>query len=524
MEKNKYGYFEKRLLKKKHQKITKILFSRIGLITLLFLFQLFIFISILRFMVSLISYYVVVKGIFVLVMSLGLINSKMDPTAKITWLVLIAATPVFGSLLLWYTSSEVGKKKLKESYSKTSTYLKENFMNQSCMSQTESSLQDLQLSFYASKTGPYALYKNEGTTYLKDGNTYFKSLMKDLNNAKKYIFLEYFIIEEGIFFSSILHTLIEKAKKGVEVKILCDGTCEFITLSSEYQRKLKELGIEFSFFSPLLPFVSTTYNYRDHRKIVVIDGEIAYTGGINLADEYIEEKILYGKWIDNGLRIEGKAVESFIYMFYQMWTINKGFFDLKNYIPSSSLKIVKTTSTLLPFGDCPIDNEKVGEEIYMNILNIATSFVYITTPYLILDSEIENALCFAAKRGIDVRILLPGIPDKKIPYILAKTHYKTLLNAGVRIYEYSKGFVHAKTFISDHNKAVCGTINLDYRSLYHHFEDAVYLKDAPCIIDMESHFLNLLEESKQIRLEDVKKIKPHIKLIGALLKVIATLL
>lgn len=321
----------------------------------------------------------------------------------------------------------------------------------------------------------------------------------------------------------ILSILENKVKEGVEVRVLYDGMTELSTLSSDYSQRLAEIGIKAKAFLPISPFISTYYNYRDHRKIIVIDGEIAYTGGINLADEYINELERFGHWKDAGLRIEGEAVDSFLILFLQMWSITEKELLISPYLSSHTPKL-PSDGFLIPFGDSPLDTDKIGENVYIDILNHAKNYVYIMTPYLILDSEMEHALRFAAERGVDIRIIMPGKPDKPIPYALAKTYYKSLMQSGVKIYEYSPGFVHSKVFVSDNMKAVVGSINLDYRSLYHHFECATYLYRSSAISDVVKDFENTQAECVQVSYQQLQNRPWYQKLIGLLVKTIAPLL
>ena len=253
-----------------------------------------------------------------------------------------------------------------------------------------------------------------------------------------------------------------------------DGMCEMSTLPVDYWKLLNAEGIKAKAFSPIRPVVSSHYNYRDHRKILVIDGKVAFNGGVNLADEYINRRERFGHWKDTAILLRGPAVKSFTLMFLQMWYVGAENPDYESFLVEAE-PVPEAKGYVMPYCDSPLDKEKVGETVYMDILNRATDYVHIMSPYLILDGELETALCFAAKRGVDVKLILPGIPDKKVPYDLAKTHYTHLTEAGVKIYEYTPGFVHAKVFVSDGIKATVGTINLDYRSLYHHFECATYL-------------------------------------------------
>ena len=324
----------------------------------------------------------------------------------------------------------------------------------------------------------------------------------------------------------ILDVLTRKVNEGVEVRVMYDGMCEISTLPPGYFKLLEAQGIHAKAFSPIVPIVSSHYNYRDHRKILVIDGKVAFNGGVNLADEYINRIVRFGHWKDTAVMIKGPAARSFALMFLQMWNM-KPDSDLADYekwlsLPSGVEEDAK--GYVMPYCDCPLDEYKAGEAVYIDILYRATDYVHIMSPYLILDGELETALCFAAQRGVDVKLILPGIPDKKVAYALAKTHYKALRKAGVKIYEYTPGFVHAKVFVSDDIKAVVGTINLDYRSLYHHFECATYMYKTDCIADIEKDFQETLKKCRTVTSESIKKEKLYYKLVGGLAKMISPLM
>ena len=277
-------------------------------------------------------------------------------------------------------------------------------------------------------------------------------------------------------------------------------------------------------FSPIHPFVSTYYNYRDHRKILVIDGQVAFTGGVNLADEYINKLNRFGHWKDTAIMVEGQAVKTFTQLFLQMWNITEKQPEFAKYLEVQPQIPNDASGYVIPYADFPLEEEKVAENVYMDILNRAHDYVHIMTPYLILDGKMERALTFAAERGVEVELILPGIPDKPIPYALAKTHFKRLLEAGVKIYLYTPGFVHAKVFVADDIKAIVGTINLDYRSLYHHFECAALMYKADCIKDIEADFKQTRAKSQEVTLNSLKQELLKTKVIGALTKTIAPLL
>ena len=303
-----------------------------------------------------------------------------------------------------------------------------------------------------------------------------------------------------------------------------DGTCAINLLPYGYPKELEKLGIRCKMFSPLHPLVSTHYNNRDHRKILVIDGHTAFTGGVNLADEYINRKERFGHWKDTAVMLKGEAVRSFTLMFLQMWNATEKECVYEPYLNVPVPLPISAPGYVIPYGDNPMDDDKVGEMVYLDILNRAVDYVYIMTPYLILDNEMITGLCFAAQRGVDVRIILPHIPDKRYAFVLAKSHYRELIRTGVKIYEYTPGFVHAKVFVSDDRRAVVGTINLDYRSLYLHFECAAYMEDVPAVGDILRDFRSTEEQCQRITMQDVNRQKLITRLAGAVLKVIAPLM
>ncbi len=530
------------LLKKGKKGLARIIFSRIGLLLFLMALQALVLISIFQWFEQYLGH--IYGGIvfFMLIMVLYLLNSRTDPTAKITWLVLILVVPFFGAALLLYTKMDIGHRavraKLQEIFNETKEIIPQSVETMESLSKRNK--ESAMLAGYIGRTGCFPVYHHTEAVYFPSGEDKFTEVLIQLRKAKKFIFLEYFIIDEGLMWGKILEILAEKAKENVEVRVMYDGTCEFSLLPHDYPKRLRQLGIKCKIFSPVTPFVSTHYNYRDHRKILVIDGQIAFTGGINLADEYINHIKRFGHWKDVAIMLKGEAAKSFTLMFLQMWNIDEKLPDYKKYLGYATLapegmerkyfpmqeekEEKETEGYVLPYADSPLDNDKVGERVYMDILNQSKEYVHIMSPYLILDGEMEAALKFAAERGVDVKLILPGIPDKEVPYALAKTHYYSLLESGVEIYEYTPGFVHAKLFISDNCKAVVGTINLDYRSLYHHFECAAYLYGMSCIVDIEKDFDNTLKQCQKITKESIKNEKWQRKMIGVVMKFAAPLM
>ena len=515
-----------RLLKKGRIGMVRLVFSRIGLLALLLLLQVALVLTAFMLCQQYVPHLIVLQSIFVVVMVLYLINSDFDPSAKITWLVFIMIVPVFGTLFLLYTRMDVGHRALRDRLRLFVDQAKDVLpqSERALKGLEETSPESVALDRYLNLTGCFPVYDQTEVSYFPLGEKKFEEMLKQLEQAEHFVFLEYFIIEEGEMWGRILEILARKAAEGVEVRLMYDGTNEFATLPSSYPQKLRELGIKCKAFAPIAPFVSTHYNYRDHRKILVIDGHTAFTGGVNLSDRYINREEVFGHWKDTAVMLKGEAVKSFTLLFLQMWNIDEKEPCFEPYLSCPAEPVKDAPGYVIPYGDTPVDGFRVGEMVYIDMLNRAKDYVHIMTPYLILDGELDTALRFAAERGVEVSIILPGIPDKKTPYALAKTHYASLIRAGVNIYEYTPGFVHAKVFSSDGRKAVVGTINLDYRSLYHHFECAAYMVDTPCIGDIEADFADTLKKCHLVTLEDVKNIKTGMKLRGILSKAIATLL
>ena len=514
------------LLKKGQKGLFAVIFSRLGIIVLLFLLQLFLLFAIARWFSQFLAHLYALSIVMDIIMVPVLLNSRLDPTAQITWLMVIMIMPVFGALLYLYTCSNLGHRAMCQRVRESTE------QNRRRIRQDPAVMQRLEaenahaaaLVRYMRRSGCHPAYDRTDVTYFPLGEDKWARMLPELEKAEKFIFLEYFIIDEGLMWGRVLEILARKAKEGVEVRLLYDGTNEFSTLPHDYPERLKKLGIQCRMFAPLTPFLSTHYNYRDHRKILVIDGHTAFNGGVNLADEYINRKLRFGHWKDTAVMLKGEAVRSFTLMFLQMWNATEKECVYEPYLNVPVPLPISAPGYVIPYGDNPMDDDKVGEMVYLDILNRAVDYVYIMTPYLILDNEMITGLCFAAQRGVDVRIILPHIPDKRYAFVLAKSHYRELIRAGVKIYEYTPGFVHAKVFVSDDRRAVVGTINLDYRSLYLHFECAAYMEDVPAVGDILRDFRSTEEQCQRITMQDVNRQKLITRLAGAVLKVIAPLM
>ncbi|MCM1328446.1 MAG: cardiolipin synthase [Ruminococcus sp.] len=515
---------ELNLLKKRKKGLLRIIFSRTGIIILLLLLAVGCFLISEIFFAALIGRILGGLGLFNLCVIVYLINSDMDSSAKLTWILVISVTSFFGTIFYIYTKSDVGSRAIGTGYNKLVKDHKREIQQDNAVMEDLNAVsrETAELVRYLDRSGTYPATAGNKVTYYPLGENKWEAMLEELKKAEKFIFMEYFIIDEGKMWGSILHVLAEKAKQGVEVRVMYDGTCAIALLPYNYPKMLAEYGIKCKMFSPIRPFLSTHYNYRDHRKILVIDGKVGFNGGVNLADEYINHTSPYGHWKDTAVKIEGKAVDNLTLMFLNMWSLGERNPDYQSYLGLADT--FEEKGYAVPFGDNPFDNDKVGEKVYMDILNRANNYVHIMTPYLILDDELLTALKYSAERGIDTKLILPGIPDKKPVYALAKTYFKTLLDSGVEIYLYTPGFVHAKVFVSDGIKAVVGTINLDYRSLYHHFECGTYLYGADCIADIEADFADALKKCEKVTYESIKKEKGFTKIMGRFMRLIAPLL
>ena len=456
-----------------------------------------------------------------------IINSKGNPAFKITWILLIFVLPFFGTAFYVFMKIMPGtgliEKRLSDLNAATGEYMKQDKGTLEALRVSKPA--NANLAHYLSNQVVFPVHRNTTVKYFASGEEKFEEMKKQLRKAEQFIFLEYFIVEEGIMWNSILDILIEKVKEGVEVRFMYDGMCSLLQLPYNYDKQMRKYGIKCKMFSKVRPVLSSYQNNRDHRKICVIDGKIGFTGGINLADEYINVKERFGHWKDTAVMLEGEAVQNLTILFLQMWNITQWQAeDYAKYMTPKSLDVKRELGFVLPYGDSPFDRENIGEQVYFHILNHAKKYVHIMTPYLILDNEMLTTLTFAAKCGIEVIIIMPHIPDKWYAFILAKTYYEELIRAGVQIYEYTPGFVHAKVFVSDNDTATVGTINLDYRSLYHHFECGVFIYNNPVVWDVERDFQATLQKCEKVTLTALKSRSMTERIVGRVLRLVAPLM
>lgn len=513
--------------------VLQVIFSRTMLIMALIVIQ---FAYIIARMYAFAEHIPLILGsemIAVAIMLLLIINSEKNPMIRLSWCFFVGVFPILGSVIYFVIHYDLGYRVIQNRILMMAKESRKYTTDQSkaLMEVKEEDYQTYRMAQYLNQYSGNNMSQNSDVVYFPSGELLFEEMIKQLEAATEYIFLEYFLISPGKMWNTILEILERKAKAGVDIKILYDGSCSVYLLPYKYPEQIEKLGIQCKMFSPPIPFLSMHHNNRDHRKIMVIDGRVAFTGGINLCDEYININSPYGHWKDVGIMVNGDAVFEFTKIFMQMWcaSVKKKnsdimFPNMQKYFPTSKESENVFKGYVIPYADNPVDDENIGKMVYMDILNQAKNYVYIMTPYLILDNEMRSAILFAAKRGIDVQIILPHIPDKKSAFALAQENYKVLLEAGVKVYEYTPGFVHAKVFVADGERAVVGTINLDYRSLYWHYECAAYLYKVSAIKDIYSDFVKTRSQCKKITHETIKQKNILWRMFVRILKIVAPLM
>ncbi len=460
-------------------------------------------------------------GIFTVII---IMNRRGNPDHKIAWIAFILIFPIFGiTLFILWGGGRVTpaiKKRMKICEAKYLRYLKNDSEVKDRLNYYDL-IHARQADYLTGESG-YPVYDNTSTEYLAPGEKVFERLLEELEQAEKYIFIEFFILAEGVMWNKIHEVLKRKVASGVEVRIMFDDFGSIKRQTKGFITRLKNEGMMVTVFNPINPVMNVFMNNRNHRKIVVIDGKTAITGGFNIGDEYINEIERFGHWVDSGVILKGEGVRSFLAMFCSMWEFNTGKrIHIKSYFTDYS---VDSDGFVIPYCDGPLTDKNPAEGIYMQILNSARKYVYIVSPYLIIDNTMKNLLQMAAKSGIDVRIITPHIPDKWYVHPVTQYNYLELLESGVKIYEYLPGFVHSKLFISDDKIATVGTVNMDYRSFVFHFECGVWICDSKTVDDVKEHFSALLLKCKEITLEEWKKRPLKAKLKQSILHIFAPLM
>ena len=450
-----------------------------------------------------------------------ILNRKGNPDHKIPWIIFILLFPIFGiSVFLLWGGGRVAphiKKRMRLCEARYLRYLKDDSAVRDRLGYYD--LMHARQADYLTRESGYPLYDKSSTEYCPSGEAFLPRILEELQKAEKYIFIEFFILAEGKMWDEIHAVLKRKAEAGVEVKIIFDDFGSIKRQRKGFVSRLKAEGISVCIFNPINPFMNIFMNNRNHRKIIVVDGKVAMTGGINIGDEYINHVKRFGYWADSAVIIKGNAVKSFVAMFCCMWDFITGrHLPIKSYFADAP---TMDDGFVIPYSDSPLNDKNPAEGIYMQILNTAQRYVYIATPYLIIDNTMKNMLQMAAKSGIDVRIITPHIPDKFYVHPVTQYNYAELLEAGVKIYEFTPGFIHSKLFISDDKVATVGSVNMDYRSFVFHFECGAWICDSSTVTDIKEHFLSLMDRSKEIKPEKWKRRPLFMKIKQALFHLFA---
>lgn len=436
-----------------------------------------------------------------LVVLIYIVNRDEIPEFKLPWLFLLLLIPVTGAFLFLFLSRNEASKKQRRRHDDVMTAMEPY----SAMADDSEQLKAEDLCAYRQvqylrSAGKVPCFTGTDVAYYPLGELFHPALLEALESAEHFIFMEYFMMQEGVMFDPIHDILRRKVEQGVEVYFMYDDFGCFAFLSDKYYKVLQADGIHAIPSNKLRPIFSKSYNNRDHRKITVVDGKIGFAGGINLCDRYMNAEVVYGHWKDSAVRLEGPAVRTLTALFISAWNIQSDDpLDVHRYMDIAP-EPLDVSGFTVPFGDGPppLYPDRIGKNVYLGIIYDAKTYVYITTPYLICDHEILSALRIAARRGVDVRIITPHIPDKKLVFLLTRSNYRQLVDDGVKVYEYTPGFIHAKNFIADDRIAVCGSINLDYRSLVHNYENAVWMYGLDCIRDMRDDFMDTVAKSEEI--------------------------
>ena len=507
------------------KKLSKFIQSRMFITILLMLLQVIILFALLTIAASRFYIYYVLTLILAALIILDLANQNMNPSFKLPWVILVVAVPIIGAPLYLLFAKSKQSRRISKRFRNYCTLMRNTLPN------PDDPISDIEKENpavarqmkYVEKTSYAPVYRGTEAVYFPSGEKYWEAVLKELEKAEKFVFLEFFILEDGKMLGAVLDILKRKAAEGIDVRVMYDDIGTINKLPKDYDKTLSDMGFQVSVFNRMRPSLDAFLNYRDHRKIIVIDGNIGFTGGINLADEYINEVERFGHWKDTAVMLKGQAVTKMTETFLQLWHFSHGETKI-DYSEYASTLSCETDGYIQPFADGPSTDDLTCELCFMGLINSATKNFYLTTPYLILDNEMITAFCHAAKSGVDVRIITPHIPDKKTVMAVTRSNYRTLLQSGVKIYEYTPGFIHAKSIVTDGTTAIVGTANFDFRSFYLHFENCVLFYKSKCVGDVERDFLETQEKSHEVTLEEIKKKGPFYALAQTLLKFFSPLM
>lgn len=509
------------------RRIKKLVFQRVFIVAFFILLQVGVLLTTMVWLSAYRPWIQAVMTVLSILTIVFLLYDRTNSSYKIAWIILILAFPVAGiSLYLIFGGRRLSKRHRRELQA-ADELVRENLRQEKITMETLESVSDPAAvsTAYLYHVSGYPVYDNTETEYFSLGDLAYPRMLEELEKAERYIFLEYFIIGKGVMWDGVLKILREKAAQGLDVRVLYDDFGCITTLPGRYDKQLARWGIQARIFNPFVPIMSGRLNNRDHRKLMIIDGKVGFTGGINLADEYINKRERFGHWKDCALLLRGEGVWAMTVMFLTMWNGRGNAAETPDsFRPEYPYRLAGGEGFVQPFSDTPLDQEDVAETVLLNMFQRAVRSIYIMTPYLILDDKITTALLTAAKAGLDVRIITPHVPDKWYVHAVSRAHYEMLTEAGVRVFEYTPGFIHSKVYLVDDRYAVTGTVNLDFRSLYLHFEDAVYLFEATCISAIAEDFQNTFPVCEEITWRKCRNTSLLQRLFRAALRVFSPLM
>ncbi len=509
------------------KKLQKLLFQRVVIVGLSILLQMALMVAMMQWLSEYRAWVNAFLTILSIITVMYLVYDRTNASYKIAWIILILAFPVAGISIYLAFGGRRLTLTTKKRMQMAQDLVRDNLWQEKITMETLQTVSDPAAvnARYLYQVSGFPVYDNTETEYFALGDDLYPVMLEELRKAEKYIFLEYFIIAKGQMWDGILDILKEKAAQGVDVRVMYDDFGSIQTLPTRYDKQLRRWGIQAKVFNPFIPVLSGRLNNRNHRKLMIIDGKVGFTGGFNLADEYINRKVRFGHWKDSGLLLRGEGVWAMTVMFLSMWDSQTGQQEhLPDFRPDYAYRLAGGEGFVQPFCDTPLDNEDIAESVLLNLFQRATRSIYIMTPYLILDDKITAALLTAAKSGLDVRIVTPHVPDKWYVHAVSRAHYELLTEAGVRIYEYTPGFIHSKVFLVDDRYAVAGTVNLDFRSLYLHYENAVYLFEATCVAAIGEDFQNTFPICEEITWRKCRKTRLPQRLLASALRLFSPLM
>lgn len=510
------------------RQILKLLKSKAFYIVVSLLLQVVALILIITYFSSRFQVFYFFMLILSVIIAIHVCNRESDSSSKLLWVFLIMAVPVFGGITyLFFGGRKIPKALMSKDRQAYADYKRYALQNIKTLEKTNGKDYTLdKMISMAWSNGYYPVYEDCETKYFETGEIMFHAFMKSIREAKQFVFIETFILDQGKMWDSLLELLIEKVNEGVDVRLIYDDFGTITHLKENYEQYLNSLGVKTYSFNKIRPQLAVQMNNRDHRKMIIIDGIKAYTGGINIADEYINTKERFGYWKDMGIYIEGKGVEMFTISFLQIWNYqsheNTRYEDFL--LPDTAFEHIHGKGYIIPFSDSPTDDANTGKNMHMNMLNAAVDYFWITTPYLILDTEMIDALVLAVSNGVDVRIIVPGIPDKKLVYAVTKSNCEYLVKKGVKIYEYTPGFIHGKVCLSDDVSSLVGTVNMDFRSYYTNYECGIWLYKTQCLDSIKKDLEYIFEQSHLVTEEECRQVNPLIRYYRNVLRIFSPLM